>query len=266
MLINFNNCTFGSDPELFIINTKTKKVVSSIGLIPGEKNNPYRTKDMPKGCGIEIDNILAEFNIPPCKNLTDWIVYMTYMKDYIKNYIQAINPDLDIKCSSSEIVDDDQLNTDGAKEFGCDPDYNAYTQKVNPKPEGAKGNLRSAGCHIHIGYPNHNVATSVDLVKYLDVFVGVPSVLIDTDTKRRKLYGKAGSFRLQKWGVEYRVLSGLFIKNKKLLTWVWNHVKLAIDAYNQKINLPDSKLVQSIINNGDKEKALELVTSYNIPL
>ena len=62
------NVTIGSDPELFIINKKTNKVVSSIGLIPGEKGNPYRTKDMPEGFGLEIDNILAEFNpaaIPP---------------------------------------------------------------------------------------------------------------------------------------------------------------------------------------------------------
>ena len=31
------NITIGADPELFIVNKKTGKVVSSIGLIPGEK-------------------------------------------------------------------------------------------------------------------------------------------------------------------------------------------------------------------------------------
>ena len=62
-----NNITIGADPELFLINTETGKVVSSIGIIPGEKGNPYRSKDMPKGFGLEIDNILAEFNIPPAK-------------------------------------------------------------------------------------------------------------------------------------------------------------------------------------------------------
>lgn len=264
MQINICNCTFGSDPELFIVNTKTNKIVSSIGLIPGEKNKPY-TKNMPKGFGLEIDNILAEFNIPACTTVQQWVESMTYMKSYIQNYVKAINPNLDILCASSAIVDDDQLNTPQAKEFGCDPDYNAYTQKVNPKPEGASGNLRSAGCHIHIGYPNHNINTSVELVKYLDVFVGIPSVLIDTDTNRRKLYGKAGSFRLQRWGVEYRVLSGLFIKDQTLLEWMWNHVKTAIIAFNNGETLPDAKVVQQIINTGDKQKALEVMEQFNIP-
>ena len=33
--------TIGSDPELFIINTKTKKVVSAIDKIPGTKADPF---------------------------------------------------------------------------------------------------------------------------------------------------------------------------------------------------------------------------------
>ena len=39
----------GSDPELFIINTKTGSVVSSIGLIPGVKGAPWVDKSWVKG-------------------------------------------------------------------------------------------------------------------------------------------------------------------------------------------------------------------------
>lgn len=139
------NITIGADPELFLINSKTGEVVSSIGIIPGEKGNAYRSKDMPEGYGLEIDNILAEFNIPPVRNKEGFIDAITYMKNYIKKYIKAKNPDLDILCKASMMVNEDQLQSPEAKLFGCSVDYNAYTEKPNPKPQGERTNLRSAG-------------------------------------------------------------------------------------------------------------------------
>ena len=47
--MKLHNVTIGADPELFIINEKTKKVVSAVGLIPGEKRNPWRLEDMTEG-------------------------------------------------------------------------------------------------------------------------------------------------------------------------------------------------------------------------
>lgn len=49
--MKLNKITIGADPELFIINEKTKKVVSAVGKIPGEKGNPYVGEDMPSGFG-----------------------------------------------------------------------------------------------------------------------------------------------------------------------------------------------------------------------
>lgn len=258
------NVTIGSDPELFIINKKTNKVVSSIGLIPGEKGNPYRTKDMPEGFGLEIDNILAEFNIPACISKQEFVNSMNYMKNYIRKYIQQKNPDLDILCKASMIVDSDQLQSDEAKLFGCSVDYNAYTEEPNPKPNGESTNLRSAGCHIHIGYNNNNIDTSLKLIKYLDMYLGIPSVLKDPDTKRRNLYGKAGCFRLTSYGCEYRVLSSYFIKDDETISWVWDRVFKAINAYNDDKELISSDLVQEIINESNAELAKELIRNYNI--
>lgn len=135
----------GSDPELFIINTKSRKVVSAVGLIPGEKGNPYRSNDMPEGFGLETDNILAEFNIPPVNTKEGFINNIEYMKQYIDKYVKNINPNYGIKCSASRIVDSSQLNTKQAQEFGCSVDYDVYTESPNPKPEGTKTNIRSAG-------------------------------------------------------------------------------------------------------------------------
>jgi hypothetical protein len=249
---------------MFIINEKTGKVVSSIGLIPGVKGEPYVSEDMPKGFGLETDNILAEFNIPPVTTCEGFITNLNYMKDYIRNFVKKVNPDYNIKCAAYEVVDEDQLQSDEAKLFGCDPDYNCYTESENPKPNGAVTNGRSAGYHIHLGYENNNPMDSLRLVKYFDLYLGLPSILYDQDTRRRTLYGKAGSFRLQPWGVEYRPLSAAMYANEKLMHVVWNGIIQAIEAYNANISLPDPGLVCQAINNSDVELAKKLISKYHV--
>lgn len=116
--MKINSITIGADPELFIINEKTNKVVSSIGIIPGEKGNPYVGEDMPEGFGLETDNILAEFNIPPVTNKSAFINNIEYMKLYINRFVKEKNPDLGILCAASKIVNKDQLQSEQAQRFG----------------------------------------------------------------------------------------------------------------------------------------------------
>jgi hypothetical protein len=258
--MKINNVTIGSDPELFIINLDTDRVVSSIGLIPGRKGDPYRDKDMPTGFGLEVDNILAEYNIPPCKKIVEFVNAHNFMKDYIRRFVKKVNPNYDIKCTASCIVDEDQLQSDEAKLFGCSVDFNAYTRQSNPRPEGDKTNLRSAGFHIHVGYDNPSKEVSLDLVKHLDVTLGIPSVLIDEDSRRRLLYGKAGCFRLTSYGVEYRVLSGAFLANDFLISFMWENTMKAVCNLNNGLDLPDPITVQRIINEGDKNLAKNFIT------
>lgn len=258
--------TLGADPELFIINTKTNKVVSSVGLIPGVKDEPYKAEDMPEGFGIEIDNILAEFNIPPCKSCGEWINNIEYMKNYLRNFVKKINPDYDIKCSAYEEVDSDQLQSPEASLFGCDPDYNVYTLKTNPKPSPKGKNGRSAGFHVHFGYEGHNIETSIQLLKYFDAYLGLVSLLFDSDNNRRSLYGKAGAFRLQPWGIEYRSLSSAMMASTTLLETVYNQIITAVDAFNRRRSLPDATATQTAINNSDIELAKKLIERYNLYL
>ena len=267
-----SNITIGADPELFLINKETKKVVSAVGIIPGEKGKPYRNKKMPKGFGLETDNILAEFNIPPVTNETDFVDNILYMQNYIRNFVASKN--LDILCAASQIVDDAQLQSPQAKLFGCDVDYNAYTGQANPKPKGEKTNLRSAGFHIHIGYKNPSINTSLGLVRYLDAYLGIPSILIDKDTRRRTLYGKAGCFRITSYGVEYRVLSSYLMSNISLISWVYKQVMQAIDKYEEgnlerdcwNSMLIESKDIKNVINNNDTNKALDFCKYLKIEL
>lgn len=262
--MNITNVTIGADPELFIINEKTKKVVSSIGLIPGEKGNPYVAADMPSGFGLETDNIVAEFNIPPVSDRVSFVNNIEYMKAYIDKFVKNVNPDLGILCAASKTVDASQLKSPQARLFGCDVDYNAYTEEANPKPEGNKTNLRSCGFHIHIGYANNNIDTSISLVKYLDMYLGIPSIIRDRDKRRRSLYGKAGCFRLTPYGVEYRVLSSATMKDINTLNFVWKQLSTAIRQCSYGGPLLSPNLIQDTINNSDLTTAKKIVSEYNI--
>ena len=89
-------------------------------------------------------------------------------------------------------------------------------------------------------------------------------------TERRNLYGKAGCFRLTPYGVEYRVLSGYFLKTKALEEWVFKNTYLAInklvemwkdDNTSWYWNIIDNFDIQSIINNNQVKQAEEIITN-----
>lgn len=262
-----NNYLVGADPELFLCNSKTNKIISSIGLIPGVKGKAYRPTGYSAGYGIQIDNILAEFNIPPTNNIEDFTNSILNMKHYIRNFVKQVNEDYDIVCQGSAFVDEDQLTSPEAKEFGCSPDYNAWTQDINPKPKGETTNLRTTGCHFHIGYDNPNVETSLEIVKTFDLFLGVPSILIDPDDRRRELYGKAGCFRLTSYGVEYRTLSGYFISSIPIIQYCFKQIQKALEFINQGYSVEEDKVsILEAINNNNKQVAQELVNKYNIEI
>ena len=257
------NVMLGSDPELFIINEQTGEVVSSIGLIPGEKGKPW-TEGLSEGYGLEIDNILAEFNIPPCKTKDEWLHHMNFMKDFIVDFVKKVNPDYNIMHKASAHVDPKILDNPIAQLFGCSVSYNAYTEMPNPCPEGASTNLRSSGCHIHLSYNEPNTFDSINMIKMMDVYLGIPSVILDPDTERRSLYGKAGDFRLASYGLEYRVLSGFFLKNDETIGFMWDQTMKAIDAYNNFKEMPDEHIVQDVINTSNVQMAKQLVKEYNL--
>ena len=194
----YKNITIGTDPEFFIQNSDGK-LISSIGVVEGTKDIPKRLKFLGAGFAIQKDNVLGEFNVPHAYSAKEISNNISIMKAYINGLLES--KDLHPVYIASGVYEDDQLTSEEAKEFGCSPDFNAWTNSVNKKPEGTSTNLRSAGCHIHIGYDGKTAKRSRDIIKAMDVFIGIPLVIIDTDTKRRSLYGKSGCFRHTMFGV-----------------------------------------------------------------
>ncbi len=118
-MYRLSNITIGADPELFLVDTSCDKIISSIGIIPGEKGKAYQGT-MPEGFGLQIDNILAEFNVPPvpleCKDA--FIDNIEYAKKYICDFVKKINPNYNIFCKASAMIDEDQLKSEEALKFG----------------------------------------------------------------------------------------------------------------------------------------------------
>ena len=255
------NLTIGADIELFIYDKIKKEITSAIDLVPGTKKEPVKlSKD---GFAMHHDNVLAEFNIPPVTNKLDFYENIQKMIVHINNVIGSHYTAI---FKPSAKIDYKFLENPLARQMGCDPDYNAY--------DGSKNeiiimddmiNLRSAGFHIHIGYKNHNEYINRDIIKMMDLFLGVPSIIIDIDRERRLLYGKAGCYRNQPHGVEYRTLSSLFASTPGLIEWCFNQTVIAFEMTMKgwRYNEPQH-IIEDTINNVDIEMAEELMDKYKI--
>lgn len=258
------NITIGSDPEMFIYDNFMESFVPVCGMIGGTKKNPIAITD--NGHSLQEDNVAVEFCIPPCKTKEDFIENINFVKNYIENTI--LKPrDLSLKCVASARFNPNDLLSEQASVFGCDPDNNAWSLKQNViDRDNIDKNLRSTGMHIHIGYDNPDEHTNVLLIRALDLFLGVPSVLFDPDTERRKLYGKAGAYRDKPYGVEYRVLSSHFLNNNDLLEFIFDNTLKAIEFVNIGAEVTNPLDVIKAINTSDKKLSLEILDEYNIEI
>lgn len=115
--------------------------------------------------------------------------------------------------------------SDKAKVFGCAESLNTYDKAACVGVDASTYLKRSAGGHIHLGLAGDAsmMAARERLIPILDVFVGNTCVLIDRDPEqieRRKVYGRAGEYRLPLHGVEYRTLSNFWLRAYPLMSMV----------------------------------------------
>lgn len=253
---------FGCDPELFCVNDKGE-LVNAAGLIPGTKQDPFKVDHG----AIQVDGMALEFNIDPVDNFNDFnrniVTVLKQLKAFLPSgYGFKIEPS--VRFSPEVMSAADEV----AKALGCDPDYNAWTGEVNPYPDTqVDPYLRTASGHVHIGWTeNENIDeqfhrnNGFDLVKQLDWFLGAWSVQKDADPTRRQLYGKAGACRIKPYGVEYRVLSNFWLKDRDSRRQVWNRMQQAISymqrAEYYKVYPSRNPAIRKIINESVKDHPL----------
>jgi len=260
------NSVLGTDPELFLYSELEAKFVPVCGLVGGTKEVPLPVvKDNPM-FAVQEDNVALEFTIPPASNLNDWLSNINFMKNYISNNI--LNPlKLVPNYSSSARFKEEDLQSKAAQHMGCSTSYNAWTF-TESMVERDDVTLRTTGMHIHVGYENPHPDYSIELVRAMDIFLGVPSILLDPDIERRKMYGKAGDYRIKNYGVEYRSLGGFFLSSDELLKWCYESTMKAIEFVNSGSmeNITDPDRIQECINTCNKDLANEIIEDYRIEI
>ena len=245
----------GSDPEMFVY--KDGEAISAHGMVDGTKDNPLLVKNG----AVQVDGMALEYNTNPASNLNAWERNHVTVQQQLQD---MIDEKLEIKATPTAFFSDEvfKKTPKNALVLGCEPDYNAYTGVENIPPN-AKVKFRTGAGHIHIGWtkgedindPFHRAECEA-LVKSLDYHLGMPSLLIDGDAKRRELYGKAGAYRPKEYGLEYRTLSNFWIANAKLRKWVWDTTILAIkSAMDDDNNHRHSDRWGQIINSNDIDEA-----------
>lgn len=248
--------TIGADPEFFLVDHHNN-YISAIGVVGGTKGRPL---DIGNGCAVQEDNVAVEFNIAPADSVDAFVASTKYALEEITKRVKEKN--LFPSLVASKVFDDRQLDHPHAQVFGCDPDYNAWTRQENPKPRASNANLRSAGGHVHIGVN----LDKLQLIRWCDVFLGLPSVMEDDDKERRQLYGKAGAFRPGKSydGVEYRTLSNYWLKSEEFMRTVYHRVQKVVETVSRGQVLLDHEgdVIQKAINTSDKELAALLMAQY----
>jgi len=253
--------TVGADIECFLQHKETGEIISAEGIIKGTKHEPFIFDDVSEFHATSLDNVMAEFCIPPCTTVDDFIGGIFHSK----KYIESLDDKLCTAFIPCNLMDEKYLLTENSQTFGCEPDYNCWSGEVNPRPK-SSGNLRTAGFHVHMGYDNPNDDKSMILAKFFDLYVTLPSLLLEPDNDRRKMYGKAGAMRFKGYGLECRTLSSFFASNEENIRFVFNQTVKAINAaenFSIDINAISDK-VQRAINKNDKKFVQEIVNIFNI--
>lgn len=253
----------GTDPEFGLAVKKTGELVSAEGIIKGTKNDPFKFDE---GFSTCLDNVLAEGQVPPVKTPYQFYKQVQKLIDYINS---SIPEDLEVVSIASGRYKKEYLQTDNAQRFGCESSLNTWTgERIHVQPDGS--NNRGAGFHLHCGYAKPSESTNFLIGRAMDLFLGVPSVLLEPKNDRRKTgYGCAGNIRHCQHGVEYRSLSGYFSSSRELIQWCARNTQAAIKFVNdgQSDRIKDlGEVIQRAINNEDKEIAESLIKGFKIKM
>lgn len=245
----------GADPEIFLVDQQGKHI-SAIGLINADKWNPLQIPGMAKGFTLQEDNVALEYGIPPASSAEEFVEHIQQVMEKSKQWLNGLS----FSKLSCTVFDKDQMQHPMAHVFGCEPDFDAWTGQENKKPVPKVKFLRSAGGHIHVETKQDPYHVS----RMMDLYLGVPSTLMDDGEERKSLYGKRGACRPKPYGVEYRVLSNFWIFKPETIKWAWRATERALSS---SVDVREvDEFISIAINQNDKQMAQALVNEFNLEI
>lgn len=259
--MKYANLKIGSDPEVFVKHIETGEIASIIGVFNAGKDDPL---DIGNGCFVQEDNILAEFNIPPCKTKYEFLSSINYAKDYIDLAITPLS--MELYYSSSELATDEVLLDEKANVFGCSPSWNSLLEQTSSLEELDTQDLkmRSSGFHIHFGWDNPTDEERDRLSMFFEICVTLPLLLLDKDDhNRRSLYGKIGDMRDKQYGVECRSLGGYFLKDDETISNIWDRSLKAVKMAKES-NISNNELRADILKHLNPNEDLDIEKVNNL--
>lgn len=263
----------GCDPEFFF--RFDGKVIGSEKVIP---KNGINVTSQSK---FIIDGVQAELNPRPnvCRALLGNEIKLCFQT--LKKELESKGKGFTVDFSRTVEIPKENLMelNEESRKFGCAPSNSIYKKSSGLKiseVDPTEYRVRAAGGHIHIGFngnaslKNAIVKNTDKVVEILDLICGNTCVLIDRDEgniERRKVYGKAGEYRLPPHGLEYRTLSNFWLTSYPLMSMAFGLVRLSVqlmtDTKNSKEYYKEftSKVtktkVQKAINDNNFELAME---------
>lgn len=234
--MNKLNLTFGTDPELFLVESGTTNLVPPVTLrkeygleVIDNSDSKHPIFSKVNGVSVMEDGALFEFTVPPTKKSEQLFESVSQGKEELGRigslfglevlHSPIANFDVSRYFHNEELDEEQRLCVIA----GCDSDEDAIDLDYE---SGVERNLtewdkRGAGGHLHIGTKDlpelHKII--IPAVKLLATTVGVAVTFLATDTEAEKermsVFGRPGRYRPQVYsnslGVEYRTPSNSWL-------------------------------------------------------
>lgn len=214
--------TFGTDPEVFL--SKDGRIVGSEKAIPEtglESHGGLAAYGFEDRAKIVRDGVQVELH-PPATHCREWLAVsvgfaIKKLLDHLKDQQFQVSLLQTVEVSKEEL----ESLSGRSRELGCQPSFNWYAPEKDLGVDPAKYPKRSAAGHLHFGLPESLMPHRDRLPPVFDILLGLVEVQLNRDpaaAERRKVYGRAGEFRLPRHGIEYRTTSNFWLKAPELLS------------------------------------------------
>jgi hypothetical protein len=282
LIVRSHYTSIGADPEAFL--QQDGAVVGSELVIPEKGLGPLPDyEDVPFKPIVVRDGIQVEFNPNAANEPSTFLSNVASCFTHLKKHLKEVHRDA-YTLSWKELVRIPRKTlatlSKESRTLGCAPSINVYTGPQVLKVR-AGYPVRTAGGHIHFGLRSGGTTFSErsKLILLSEVLIGLITVMLDLDeaqVERRTVYGKAGEYRLQTYGVEYRVPSNFWLRHPVLAEFMFKQAQMTSSVYtttiNQEIGYMEELLekvdfdkVREAINNSDPELAWELYSTHVVP-